>query len=382
LVTVSESSVMSDGQGPGPEPEPGPTGEASSGDGEPAVQVSNVRKAYGETTALDGVSLSVARGEVVGLLGPNGAGKTTLVRAITGTTEADGDLRVFGRPPRQVDRDRLGVLPQTYEPPERLTARELLAYYGGLYEDAQEPLAVLDAVGVAGAADTRYDRLSGGQQRRVDLAAALVNDPDLLVLDEPTAGIDPAGARAVRDRIAALAAAGTTVLVTGHDIDEIETVADRVALLDRGSLVAAGPPAALVAEHGGPSRLLVEVDAERDAERARTALADYEVTETRRGVVLRDVNRAAIGDVVEAIDGAGVAYTALRWSRPSLEDVYLALTGHADLAGVVGAGDLNRAAAVAQSERRASDGRGEREADEVSGSGSGSESVTPGGESA
>jgi len=351
---------MSDGDGTGTPPR-----RADTGDGALAVRVADARKSYGETTALDGVSLSVDAGEVVGLLGPNGAGKTTLVRAITGTTGVEGTVRVFGRPPSDLDRSRVGVLPQTFDPPGRLTARELLAYYGGLYAEARSPREALETVGVADGADTRYDRLSGGQRRRVALAAALVNDPDLLVLDEPTAGIDPAGARAVRDRITALAAGGTTVVVTGHDIDEIETVADRVVLLDRGRVIAAGRPAELVAEYGGTSRLLVETDADIDA------VAGFAAVDTRRGVVLEAVDRAAIGEVVAALERRGVAYTALRWSRPSLEDAYLALTGHADLAGAVGAGDLNRAAAVAADEgegdppagtpRARSTGRGESE---------------------
>jgi ABC-2 type transport system ATP-binding protein len=305
------------------------------------VRAVDVEKSYGDVPALRGVSLSVEAGEVVGLLGPNGAGKTTLVRVVTGTTDGDGEVRVFGRRPDAFDRSRLGVLPQTFEPPGRLTPRELLAYFGGLYDETLPPERVLDTVGVTGAADRRYADCSGGQQRRVDLAVALVNDPDLLVLDEPTAGIDPAGARAVRDRIAALAGGGTTVLLTGHDVDEIEAVADRVALLDRGELIAAGSPGDLVSEHGSACRLLVETTADVDA------VAGFDAVDTRRGVVLDDVDRAAIGDVVGALAERGVDYTALRWSRPSLEDVYLALTGHADLAGAVGTGDLNRAAAVA-----------------------------------
>ncbi len=331
---------MNDGQAQDGRPSP-----RSPDDRAPAVRVEAVRKSYAETPALSGVSLSVGRGAVFGLLGPNGAGKTTLVRAITGTTGVQGSIEVFGRSPGDLDRARIGVLPQTFDPPERLTARELLAYYGGLYERAQPPEEVLATVGVADRADVRYDRLSGGQRRRVALAAALVNDPDLLVLDEPTAGIDPAGARAVRDRITALAAGGTTVVVTGHDVDAVEALADRVALLDDGALVAAGRPADLVAEHGGASRLFVATD-----DPAPDRLAGHDTAATERGLVVRDVERSAVGAVVDALTDADVDYAALRWSRPSLEDVYLALTGHPELAGVVGAGDLNRAAAVAGDE--------------------------------
>jgi len=296
----------------------------------PAVAVEDVRKTYGETTVLSGVSLTVDRGEVFGLLGPNGAGKTTLVRAITGTTAVDGgSVRLFGSSPRTVEKSRLGVLPQSFDPPDRLTARELLAYYAGLYDEARPVEEVLETVGVAGAADTHYEDLSGGQKRRVCLGTALVNDPDLLVLDEPTTGIDPAGRRAVRDRIADLAAGGTTVLLTTHDIDEAERLVDRVALLSAGEAVATGSPSSLVAEHGGDPRLVVETDAPPGA------LGDaYEVDPVERGIALPGVDPPQIGGVVDLLDERGIEYAALRWSRPGLEDVYLRLTG----SGVAGAG--------------------------------------------
>ncbi|PSQ19081.1 ABC transporter ATP-binding protein [Halobacteriales archaeon QS_8_69_26] len=305
---------------------------------DPAVEVENVAKTYGETTALSGVSLSVGEGEVFGLLGPNGAGKTTLVRAITGTTAVDeGAVRVFGSSPGRIDRSRLGVLPQSFSPPGRLTARELLSYYGGLYDRSRPVDAVLDAVGLADAADTRYANLSGGQQRRVCLGTALVNDPDLLVLDEPTTGIDPAGRREVRRRIADLAAGGATVLLTTHDIDETERLVDRVALLSAGEVAATGAPSALVREHGGAPRLVVETAAGPEA------VGDaYEVEATDRGLAFPGVDPSGIGGVVEALDDRGVEYAALRWSRPGLEDVYLRLTGTGTTR--VTAGSLNEVA--------------------------------------
>jgi ABC-2 type transport system ATP-binding protein len=307
-----------------------------------AAELADVEKAYGERTALAGVSLRNEAGEVHGLLGPNGAGKTTLVRAITGTTEIDsGDVSVFGTAPTELPKARLGVLPQQFAPPERLTARELLRYFAGLYDEAREPDTVLETVGMADDADTWYENLSGGQQRRVCLGIALANDPDLLVLDEPTTGIDPAGRRQVRDRIGELAAGGTTVLVTSHDIDEVERLADRVTLLSSGEVVAAGTPGALVAEHGGRNRLLVETDADPEG------VEGYAATGVEDGLVFGDVDPEEIGGLVDSLARQGVEYEALRWSRPDLEDVYLQLTGSPELAGVVGAGDLNRTAAVA-----------------------------------
>ena len=148
------------------------------------VVAEDLRRTYGDTVALDGVSLSLDAGEVFGLIGPNGAGKTTLVRALTGTTDAEGRVELLGRDPRSVDESRIGLLPQSFDPPERLTARELVAYYAGLYDEARDVDGVLRDVGLADADDTWYENLSGGQQRRVCVGTALVNDPEVLFLDE------------------------------------------------------------------------------------------------------------------------------------------------------------------------------------------------------
>ncbi|WP_254767660.1 ABC transporter ATP-binding protein [Salinilacihabitans rarus] len=294
---------------------------------EAVVAAEELRKTYGETVALAGVSLSVGRGEVFGLIGPNGAGKTTLVRALTGTTTPDaGAARILGESPAAVDRDRLGVLPQSFAPPERLTARELLAYYAGLYEDARDPDDVLADVGLADADDTWYEKLSGGQRRRVCVGTALVNDPDVLFLDEPTTGIDPAGRRTVWRLIEDLADAGTTVFLTTHDMAEAERLADRVGLLADGDLVAVGAPAALVAEHGGASRLVVETAADPD----ELAALGHPVEPRNDGLVVREVEPAEIGRVVDALDDRGIEYTGLSWTEPDLEDVYLALAGETE----------------------------------------------------
>jgi len=203
---------------------------ADAADPDAVVVGEGVRKSYGDVVALDGVDIRVESGEVFGLIGPNGAGKTTLVRALTGTTEAEGDLRVFGVPPREVDPQRIGLLPQSFDPPERLTATELVGYYGGLYDAARDAESVLRDVGMADDADVWYETLSGGQKRRTCVATAIVNDPDLLFLDEPTTGIDPAGRRSIHRLIERLAGGGTTVFLTSHAMDEVERLADRVAL--------------------------------------------------------------------------------------------------------------------------------------------------------
>ncbi|MFC4248825.1 ABC transporter ATP-binding protein [Natribaculum luteum] len=296
---------------------------------EAVVGAEDVRKTYGDVVALSSVSLSVGRGEVFALIGPNGAGKTTLVRALTGTTEPDsGTTQILGEHPTTVDRGRLGVLPQNFTPPDRLTARELLAYYAGLYDEARDPETVLADVGLADAGETWYENLSGGQQRRVCVGSALVNDPDVLFLDEPTTGIDPAGRRTVWRLIEDLAATGTTVFLTTHDMAEAERLADRVGLLAGGELVAVGTSEALVAEHGGSSHLTVDTEADP------TAFADLEYpTEVRNGsTVVDDVSPAEIGTVVAYLEERDLEYTGLTWAEPDLEDVYLELADDAEIA--------------------------------------------------
>jgi ABC-2 type transport system ATP-binding protein len=285
----------------------------------------DLRRRYGETVALDGVSLTLAEGEVFALVGPNGAGKTTLVRALTGTTDAEGTVQLFGESPTAVDRERIGLLPQSFDPPERLTARELLDYYAGLYDGHREVDAVLEDVGLSDDADTWYENLSGGQQRRTCVGTALVNDPDLLFLDEPTTGIDPAGRRALWRLVDDLAASGTTILLTTHYMEEAEQLADRVGLLADGELVACDPPDALIEAHGGQSRLVVETDAEPSV----TADLDYPAEFADGQVTIYDVPPAKIGTVVDTLAAVGASYDALTWKQPDLEDVYLDLTGHA-----------------------------------------------------
>jgi ABC-2 type transport system ATP-binding protein len=299
----------------------------------------DVSRRYGDTVALDGVSLAVEEGEVFGLVGPNGAGKTTLVRALTGTTTVAGSVELWGKSPERVDGERIGLLPQEFGPPSRLTARELVAYYGGLYEDARAPAELLATVGMDGKAGTYYENLSGGQKRRVCVATALVNDPDLLVLDEPTTGIDPAGRRQLWGVLEELADAGTTILLTTHDMAEAERLADRVGLLAGGSLVALDSPEALVREHGGDSLLYVRGEFSEGV----TERLSHEASLDGDRLTVRNVTPTDIGAVVTRLDDAGVRYESLTWTEPDLEDVYLELTGQRVAGGgeaqAEGAGD-------------------------------------------
>ena len=305
-----------------------------------ALVAEGVRKSYGDVTALDGVSLEVEAGEVFGLVGPNGAGKTTLVRALTGTTRAEGRVRVLGTDPTGVERSRIGLLPQSFSPAGRLTPRELLAQYAGRYDDARDPEAVLSDVGIDGSASRQwYETLSGGQKRRVCVAIALVNDPEVLFLDEPTTGIDPVGRRALWELLEDLAAGGTTVLLTSHSMAEVERLSDRVGFLNGGRLVAVGTPGDLIAAHGGRSRLVVETgdgDAPTPEPEFDALGDDFEVSSRAGQIVVEGVGPRDIDRAVAAFDTDGVEIESLTWAQPDLGDVYLELTGESFVGDDVG----------------------------------------------
>jgi ABC-2 type transport system ATP-binding protein len=223
-----------------------------------AVEAVDLRKRYGARAVLEGVTFSVASGEVFALLGPNGAGKTTTVEILEGYRRADGGtVRVLGLDPASDGarlRPRIGLMLQEGGVDPRTTPREAARLYASLYADPDDPDALLERVGLEERTlETRYRRLSGGERQRLGLALALVGRPELLVLDEPTAGMDPAARQATRQLVADLRDAGTTVLLTTHDLGDVEALADRVAILDRGRIVALGTPAELTG--GGRPRI-------------------------------------------------------------------------------------------------------------------------------
>jgi ABC-2 type transport system ATP-binding protein len=297
---------------------------------ETAIQVRGLRKSYGEALAVDGFDLDINRGEVFALLGPNGAGKTTTLEILEGFRARDGGaVEVLGLDPGDKSavrelRERTGLVLQDIAVEPYLTVRETLARQAGYYQAPRAVGEVIGLAGLAGLEKRKVRSLSGGQKRRLDLALGLIGRPELLYLDEPTTGFDPAARHDAWDLVRQLRAAGTTILLTTHDMAEAQALADRVVLLNEGTVVADGPPAGL----GG-----------RDAERARISfrlprgvcVAGLPVPAGVRGgdVVIETAQPTA--DLHRLTSWAmqrGVTLSGLTVDRPSLEDVYLRLTRH------------------------------------------------------
>jgi ABC-2 type transport system ATP-binding protein len=274
-----------------------------------AIVVDDLTKSYGGTPALRGVSFEVAEGEVYGLLGPNGAGKTTTVEILEGYRDRDGGgANVLGHDPANAPgafRERIGVVLQQSELNPLLTVRETHVLFAGYYAHPRDVDEVIELVGLAEKRDARVKTLSGGQKRRLDLGVALVGNPDLVFLDEPTTGFDPAARRAAWNMIRSLRALGTTILLTTHYLDEAQQLADRVAVLSGGVIVREGTPAELI----GESRL-TEVRYRQNGE-----LVVVETDEPTR--TLNELTSAALAD------GRELEHLEVR--RPTLEDVYLDL---------------------------------------------------------
>jgi len=275
----------------------------------PAIEVSGLRKAYGNLEAVRGVDFTIETGEVFGLLGPNGAGKTTTVEILEGYRKRDGgEVRVLGHDPERPGadfRERIGVVLQSSELWPNLTVRETHRVFAGYYAQPRDVDEVIALVGLDEKANARVKTLSGGQKRRLDLGVALVGDPELIFLDEPTTGFDPAARRAAWEMIRSLRSLGKTVLLTTHYLDEAEQLADRVAVLRDGVIVRIGTP-----------RELTTADLEVEI-RYRSGGEDVVVRTTEPTRVLNELTGDALG--------RGEELDSLEVRRPTLEQVYLDL---------------------------------------------------------
>jgi ABC-2 type transport system ATP-binding protein len=276
-----------------------------------AVEVRGLRKRYGSFEALRGIDFTIEAGEVFGLLGPNGAGKTTTVEILEGYRQWDeGTVAVLGADPQHAGRDwreQVGVVLQSSSLYPTLTVRESLAVFAGYYRSPRDPGEVIEIVGLTDKRDARVRTLSGGQKRRLDLGLALVGDPELIFLDEPTTGFDPGARRSAWETIRNLRSLGKTILLTTHYLDEAEQLADRVAVLRDGVIVREGTPAQLT----GGAAVETEIRYRRDGE----TVVEHTAEPTRR-----------LHELTEAALAAGGELEGLEVKRPTLEDVYLELT--------------------------------------------------------
>jgi len=281
---------------------------------DPVISIRGLRKSYGALDAVRGIDLDVQPGEVFALLGPNGAGKTTTVEILEGYRKrSGGEVSVLGEDPQHAGREwreRIGIVLQSCRLDPYLTVRESLGLFAGYYSSPRPIDEVIALVGLEGKAEARASELSGGQQRRLDVGMALIGDPELLFLDEPTTGFDPSARRQAWETIAGLRDLGVTVVLTTHYMDEAQRLADRVAILSRGEVVASGAPEGLGDRDSLPTTISYRLGGEEVC------------VETSNPV-------AAIHELTGRALEQGLELEGLEVKRPNLEDVYLSLTEQA-----------------------------------------------------
>lgn len=299
-----------------------------------ALAVRGLGKDYGPRTAVRALDLDVAAGECLGLLGPNGAGKTTTISMACGiVTPTRGSIAIHGvdlaSEPRTAKRG-LGVVPQDLAIYEPLTARQNLRYFGSLYGMARSRVDeridwALAAVGLRERCDEPVERFSGGMKRRLNLACGLVHDPKLLVLDEPTVGVDPQSRNHIFETVKTLRGSGMTIIYTSHYMEEVELLCDRVAIMDDGAIAATGTVDELVAQHAGKG---VAIEVGGEVEVAAAAVAAHGAV-TRTGSRLHVIPSAGLAPCIAAIESAGATIRRIESHEANLETAFLALTGHA-----------------------------------------------------
>jgi ABC-2 type transport system ATP-binding protein len=296
-----------------------------------AIEVSGLAKRYGELEAVRGASFEVAAGEVFCLLGPNGAGKTTIAEILEGyRTRSGGEVSVLGVDPavgsREL-RERVGIVLQSCGVQDALTVGELLEMYGRYHRRRRSAGELIELVELDAKRDTRAAQLSGGQRRRLDLALALVGDPDLVFLDEPTTGFDPQARRQAWATIRALCGLGKTIFLTTHFMDEAQTLADRVAVMRAGEIIATGPPNELGGRDARPAEIRFELPDGWTLEQLPAVAALERIAEGRRVLIRTDQTIRTTAQITAWALENDLELAQFSVSQPSLEDVYLELTG-------------------------------------------------------
>ncbi|MCC7009859.1 MAG: ABC transporter ATP-binding protein [Acidobacteria bacterium] len=301
------------------------------------VLVRDLRKAYGTTRAADGVSFEIVDGEIFGLLGPNGAGKTTTIECVIGLRQPDsGLIEVCGidarRQPQEI-KQRIGAALQSVALQDQITPREALAVFGAFYRRRLDPAALLERFGLTAKADAYFSTLSGGQRQRLALALAFVNAPDLVFLDEPTAGLDVEVRRELRGEILRMRADGHTVLLTTHDIEEAEALCDRIAIIDHGRVVATGTPGDLIARSTGTTAVTVVTTSPVPGGVLTSIGGAHDVNQRDGRLTFAAANvTRALADLVPRLSAAGIEIVELHAEKATLEDVLLQVTASAHAA--------------------------------------------------
>ena len=298
------------------------------------VEISELRKTYGSTVAVDAVSFQVEQGEIFGLLGPNGAGKTTTVECVAGLRRPDqGSIRVLGLDPGErhgaharLLRESVGMQLQNSAAPAKLTVREVMNMYASFYSNPADPDALITALGLEAKRDTYFKRLSGGQRQRVSIALALIGNPRLAVLDELTTGLDPQARRETWALIEGIRDRGVSVILVSHFMEEAEYLCDRVAVIDAGRVVAQGTCDAVIAQAGGGVQVRFRPSG-AFADEVLTALPEVRAVQRHGGAVAVTGTGELVHTVIRALAEVGVTANDLRSQTPTLEDAFLALTG-------------------------------------------------------
>jgi ABC-2 type transport system ATP-binding protein len=296
------------------------------------IKVNNLVKVYGEVRAVDGISFAVEEGEVFAFLGPNGAGKTTTVEIIeTIRTATSGEVTILGmdvNKNRSEILTRIGVLPQEFSSFDRLTVKETIYYFSRLFCSDCDVDSLLKLVNLEEHSDRLYRDLSGGLKQRVGIAVALVNDPEIVFLDEPTTGLDPRARHDVWDVIKGLKAKGKTIFLTTHYMEEAEVLADYIGIISRGKIIAYGTTTELIDEHFKTVNVLIRGATEAVGALARS-MGIRDVVEANGTVSIQAVSNEQIVEFLNNLKLKGVSYQGMDIRKPNLEELFLALTGEA-----------------------------------------------------
>ncbi len=301
------------------------------GQSDRVVQVDNLSKKYKDTLAVNGISFALSKGEVFAFLGPNGAGKTTTVeileclRAPTGGKAKVLDYDVSIRSDQGEIRKRIGVLPQDFNAIDRLTVRENIDYFGAMFDHQLDADQLIELVDLKDKRDAQFKTLSGGLKQRVGLAVALVNDPVLVFLDEPTTGLDPRARRDVWYVIERLKKQGKTVFLTTHYMDEAEYLADTVSIIDHGQIIASGTPDQLIDTHGGKKTLIIRDAGQEGLKQLPPGLPKAELRNA--GDIAIPLNNGELTNILISLGQTPLHDKEIEVRRPTLDDVFLNLTG-------------------------------------------------------